>query len=316
MARLKHGGFHNSDLASPDELDTKLSSEPLLNYAYHAWAVHGRESMDDPAANARLFDFVQECRAFPIFPRGRMSLDRFGPLHVIAAFDLPLSLATADQLRDVNPPSQLERLTPLHLACVRNSRLVVEELLALRRINVNGADKDGSTPLMRVLRTSEPGDDRVVDLLLSHPDIKVNQANKAGRTPLHEAAGQERAGSVKRLLAHPKIKVNQADARGRTPFMVACACTSADGDLINLFLAHPKLKVDAVDEEGRTALMWLMMMAGNTVDIDVVKTLLEYPKIKTVHWDKRGHPTAYYARQTRRQDIMDLLISHRTSQRR
>ncbi|KAH6901145.1 hypothetical protein BKA70DRAFT_710785 [Coprinopsis sp. MPI-PUGE-AT-0042] len=315
IARLRDCGFQRSALASAEDLDEVLKTTTLLEYSYHAWSVHGRDSIQDPPSKSRLLDFVQACHAFPILPWGPMSFDLFGPLHVIAAFDLPLSMASPDQLRNPNHPSHKERLTPLHLACIRNSRLAVKELLSLPRILVNAPDKDAFTPLIWASRASNPGDDSIVNLLLSHPKIKVNQADQAGRVALHWAAELDRVSIVKRLLAHPKIKVNQADANGTTPFMTACSCASTDGDIVNLFLAHPKLKVNAVDEQGRTALMWMLRTAGNEVHIDIVKTLLAHTKIKVIHWDKSGTPTAYYVRNSRRQDIMDLFIAHNKAQR-
>jgi Ankyrin repeats (3 copies) len=310
MARLRHHGFQVSDIASEEELDAVLVSAPLLDYAYHSWYIHGRESVHEPAAHSRLSTFVRECHAFPIVPGPRAELDRFGPLHVIAAFDLPLSLAGPDQLRTLNQASDNQRLTPLHVACMQNSRVAVKELLALPRILVNAPDKDGSTPLAWASMSHTSGDADVVKLLLSHSKIKVNQANEYGLAALHCAASAGRADIVKLLLAHPKIKVNQADASGVTPFIFACSSASMDVETVKLFLAHPKVNVNAADKNGTTALMWMMVTVASMVPIDMIKAILAHPKIDPNLWDKGGQSTAYWIQRSRRQDIIDIFKAH------
>ncbi|KAH6911249.1 hypothetical protein BKA70DRAFT_55901 [Coprinopsis sp. MPI-PUGE-AT-0042] len=314
MARLRDCGFQRSALASTEELDAALNSTTLLLYAYRAWSFHGRESMHDDVAKSRLLDFVQGCHAFPILPRERGTFDRFGPLHVIAAFDLPLSLAGSDQLRNPNQPSQEQGLTPLHLACMRNSRLTVKDLLAVSRILVNAPDKEGSTPLIWASRASNHGNEATVALLLSHPKVKVNQANNAGFTALHAASAPGRTGALQILLAHSTIKINQGDNRGIAPFMIACR--SGDMDTLNLFLRQRKLNVNAVDKAGTTALMWMMLTVAAVVDIEMVKAVLAHPKIDPNLRDKAGKPASYWAYSSRRQDILDLFLNHPKAQRR
>ncbi|KAH6901138.1 hypothetical protein BKA70DRAFT_710673 [Coprinopsis sp. MPI-PUGE-AT-0042] len=314
MARLRDCGFQRSALASTQELDAALNSTPLLLYAYRAWSFHGRESMHDDVAKSRLLDFVQGCHAFPILPRERGTFDRFGPLHVIAAFDLPLSLVGPDQLRNPNLLSEEQGLSPLHLACMRNARLAVEDLLALPGILVNAPDKEGSTPLIWASRASNHGNEATVALLLAHPKIKVNQSNNTGATALHAAAGPGRSGALKLLLSHPKIKANQADVHGMTAFMHAC--TSMDADAVNLFLAHRQLKVNAVDKRGSTALILMMTMLAHIVHLDMVKAVLAHPEIDVNHVNKSGKPASYWAYRSRREDLLDLFLNHPKAQRR
>jgi ankyrin repeat protein len=314
MARLRDGGFQRSGLATTKELETALDSTPLLRYAYDAWSIHGSQAMQDSTAKSRLLDFVQGCHAFPILPRERGVFDRFGPLHVVAAFDLPLSLVNPEEIHNPNSPSPVQRLTPLHLACIRRSQLTTRELLSLPRILVNAPDRRGSTPLFWASLASKRTDKYIVELLLSHPKIKVNEANTAGETALRAAAGPGHTASLQLLLAHPKIKVNEADTRGKTPFMVAC--TSRDVDAVNLFLAHPKLKVNAADKAGTTALMWMMTTGAAVVPIEMVKAILAHPKIDPSLLDRDRIPAAYWAQVSRRKDVLDLLMNHPKAKRR
>jgi Ankyrin repeats (3 copies) len=310
MARLKDNGFQASTLASADELDAALPSAPLdlLSYAYRSWSVHGREAIHEPSACSRLSAFVQECHAFPIYPGPlRNHFDRFGPLHVAAYFNLPPSLAGPDRLRNPNQPSQKDSLTPLHLACMHNSRLAVKDLLATPRILVNAPDRMGSTPLSWATRSHGRGDEEIIKLLLSHPKVKANQVDTHGYGPLHYAAKTGRANIVKPLLAHPKIKVNQADGSGITPLTYACMNDSRDVDTVKAFLAHPKVDVNATDKLGTTALMWMMSTAAPT---DIVKAIFAHPKINLTLRDKFGHSTAYWIQHSRRKDIIELFKAH------
>ncbi|KAH6911196.1 hypothetical protein BKA70DRAFT_54747 [Coprinopsis sp. MPI-PUGE-AT-0042] len=313
MARLRDGEFQRSAIASAEDLDKTLELTPLLKYAYHAWSIHGRQSIHDPAAKLRLVNFVQGCRSFPILPRRYGKFDRFGPLHVAAAFDLSPSLAGPDQLQNLNQPSQEEGLTPLHLASMRNSRLAVEELLSLPQILVNAPDKTGSTALIWASWASDRGDEACVRLLLSHPKIKVNQASTDGMTALHSASYPGRTRTVKLLLAHPKIDVNRADNDGTTPFMIAC--TSKNTETVNAFLSHRKLKINSVDKDGRTALT-LMMLRAHQIDVDMAKALLAHPQIDVNHRDKSGSAASYYAQLSQRQDLISLFLAHPKFKRR
>lgn len=310
MTRLRDHGLQTSALASAEELEAALASAPLLHYAYHSWYVHGGESMSENAATSRLSTFVQECHAFPILPGPRSSFDRFGPLHMSSYFDLPPSLVGPDQLRNPNQTSQIEGLTPLHLACMRNSRLAVKQLLAVPRVLINDPDRKGLTPLAWAAISNGSGDAGVVKLLLSHPKVKVNQASVHGSTALQNAAALGRAPIVDLLLAHPKIKVNQADANGRTPFIFACTNQSMDPDTVKLFLAHRKVNVNAADKLGTTALMWMMSTVASMVPIDTVKAILAHPKINLKVFDKSGNSTAYWIQHSRRKEIIDLFKAH------
>ncbi|KAH6884769.1 hypothetical protein BKA70DRAFT_136865 [Coprinopsis sp. MPI-PUGE-AT-0042] len=307
MARLRDSGFQRSALASAEELDAALNSTPLLLYAYHAWAIHGRESIHEDVAKSLLLDFVQGCQGFPILPRKYAKLDRFSPLHVAAFFDLPLSMAGPSHLQNPNIVSQEEGLTPLHLACMQNSQLAVKELLSLPRILVNAPDKSGSTALIWASWASGQGDETIVELLLSHPQIKVNHASNSGTTALHHAAQPGCTGTAKVLLSHPKIKVNRPNSDGMTPFMTAC--TSMNTETVKLFLAHRKLDVNAVDRHGSTALIWMMFRA-DTIHIDMAKALLAHPKVNVNHRDKAGKTAYDWACRRQRGDLIDLLVAH------
>ncbi|KAH6901155.1 ankyrin repeat-containing domain protein [Coprinopsis sp. MPI-PUGE-AT-0042] len=307
MARLRDSGFQRSALASAEELDAALNSTPLLLYAYHAWAIHGRESIHEDVAKSLLLDFVQGCQGFPILPRKYAKLDRFSPLHVAAFFDLPLSMAGPSHLQNPNTVSQEEGLTPLHLACMQNSQLAVKELLSLPRILVNAPDKSGSTALIWASWASDQGDEIIVELLLSHPQIKVNHASNSGTTALHHAAQPGCTGTAKVLLSHPKIKVNRPNSDGMTPFMTAC--TSMNTETVKLFLAHRKLDVNAVDRHGSTALIWMMFRA-DTIHIDMAKALLAHPKVNVNRRDKAGKTAYDWACRRQLGDLIDLLVAH------
>ncbi|KAH6911280.1 hypothetical protein BKA70DRAFT_56204 [Coprinopsis sp. MPI-PUGE-AT-0042] len=295
-------GFQHSTLASKEDLDTALKSAPLLEYAYYAWADHARGSLLDEATKHRLTDFAQGCQAFPILPYKYGTFGLFGPLHVLAYFDLPVSLLGSPYLRNPNLTAQVEGLTPLHLACIGNSPLAVKELLSLSRVLVNVADKNGWTPL---IWASDLGHEHVVKVLLSHPHIKVNQAGEGGATALHRSSQAGHTATVELLLADPKINVNQrlSVEHDATPLILASQFGKTD--VVNLLLAHPKINVNLVDKaRGWSALMYAVTRPA------VVKALLAHPQIDVNQRDREGRTALHLAIRYKRKEVEGILRVH------
>ncbi|KAH6911212.1 hypothetical protein BKA70DRAFT_1560343 [Coprinopsis sp. MPI-PUGE-AT-0042] len=305
MVRLSDCGFQRSALASEGDLDGALKAQPLLEYSYHAWSDHARESLPYDAAKQRLMEFVQGCHAFPVLSHTYGTFGVIGPLHLTAAFDLPPSLAGSSQLRRPNLAATPDGLTPLHLACIRNAQRSVKELLCLPRVLINASSKAGSTAL---IYASEHGHEGVVDLLLSHPQIKVNEATPGGLTALYRAISMCRPGTVKLLLAHPKIKVNQQSRDGGTPLIIACL-RPKNMEILNALLAHPRIDVNLADKEGKTPLMYATTLVRRD-GVEVVKALLEHPQIDVNRKDKQGWPALQWARRHGTVEVKEMLLAH------
>ena len=97
------------------------------------------------------------------------------------------------------------------------------------------------------------GDHNIVAQLLEVKDIKVNQANKCGETALYWACRRGRADIVAQLLEAKGTDVNRADKDGRTPLY--WACDEGHADIVAQLIAKGA-KVNRADKDGRTPLHW------------------------------------------------------------
>ncbi|KAH6903565.1 hypothetical protein BKA70DRAFT_1155376 [Coprinopsis sp. MPI-PUGE-AT-0042] len=252
MALLTERGFQRTSFGVDSSLKRALKAKSLLAYAYNNWSTHAHKSLDDTAVAFQLSQFIQGCRAFPLWlSKQRLSAtlsdDPFidnilEPLHMVAYFDFPLSIAGSTHLRNPNNPTPGQRETPLMLSLRRKSLTAMRELLSLPGILVNVIDEDGNTPLIQAASCSEEGS---LSLLLAHPKINVNAANFFGLTALMSAASEE---ETTLLLAHPKIKPNQLDPEGRTALMNA----SFHGRLsvVQALLADARVKINLKSKDG------------------------------------------------------------------
>ncbi|KAH6879578.1 hypothetical protein BKA70DRAFT_1576192 [Coprinopsis sp. MPI-PUGE-AT-0042] len=260
LARLTDSGFLRTELNYKYELKGVLEAEPFLSYAYDSWSTHAQQSLADPLTTSRMTDFVADCHAFPvIYNRGLLLLEEFdvlGPLHLVAYFNLPITLAGSDSLRNPNEGTAGRRSTALHLACMQGHDDAVKELLHLPNIsdmkgvahlliacpglNINAAEHDGWTAL---IWASVEGHKGIVALLLSHTDIDVNAADTTHYTALIWASRRGHEEVVALLLARPDINVNAADHYKETALTEAVR--NGLEDMVRLLLTHPSIQVGA-----------------------------------------------------------------------
>ncbi|KAH6884734.1 hypothetical protein BKA70DRAFT_1166370 [Coprinopsis sp. MPI-PUGE-AT-0042] len=257
MALLTERGFQRTSLTNGYVLETTLSAEPFLAYAYEAWLIHARESLDDTSTADQLAVFIQGCSAFPI--HRAYEFETLEPLHMAAYFNLPIPLAGSASLCEPNRLTRCRRQTPLIIAVRQSSSSAVAELLRLPGILVNAADQDGYTPLMWALgyriglgythglNINEP----TMALLLAHPDIDVNACDGSGWSALVRVAERDAVDAATILLAHPNIKPNQVNPYGWTALMIASSHGSKR--VVEVLLADPRVKVDQKSEAGKTA---------------------------------------------------------------
>ncbi|KAF6763641.1 ankyrin repeat-containing domain protein [Ephemerocybe angulata] len=206
--------------------------------------------------------------------------------------------------------AQSQGQTPLTLAAQDGYEAVVQRLLAMPGIDVNGPDKTGRTPLSFA---AENGDEAVVKLLLAAPGIDVNAPDNSGWTPLSFAACGGHEAVVKLFLAAPGIDVNAPNNDGGTPLgSAACgghetvvklllaapginvaggmkALSSAARDaheaVVKLLLAVPGIDVNAADTSGWTALTWAVFKGEEAI----VQDLCAIPQIIVDVADVKRH---------------------------
>ncbi|KAH6876948.1 hypothetical protein BKA70DRAFT_1476136 [Coprinopsis sp. MPI-PUGE-AT-0042] len=276
LARLTDSGFQHTTLESSKELGQALQAETLLSYAYESWYIHAHKSLTDPLTTGRLADFVVNCHAFPVsyeplrFKFGD-NFDVLGPLHLVAYFDLPISLVGSDSRRNPNQGTAEQGETALSLACTQGYDGIVKELLYLRNILVNAADVDGTTALMWA---SAEGHEGAARPLIACPGLNVNAADNEGWTALIWASFRGYKGMVALLLSHPDIDINVANEVRSTALIVA----SEEGreEVVMLLLSHSDLDVNSANQDEDTALMQAVKEGSE----GIVRLLLAHPLIQ------------------------------------
>ncbi|KAH6868954.1 hypothetical protein BKA70DRAFT_380995 [Coprinopsis sp. MPI-PUGE-AT-0042] len=274
LARLTDSGFLHTKLNDEGELEDSLKAEPFPSYAYYSWSTHGRQSLADPLTTSRLTNFVVNCHAFPVSHDSWCCLDDFdvlGPLHLVTYFNLSITLAGSDSLRNPNQGTAKQGETALSLACMQGHDDAVKELLHLPNILVNSASFDGTTALMRA---SANGHEGAARLLFACPSLSINAADILGWTALIWASLNGHKGVVALLLSHHDIDVHVAGSMGLTALSIASE--GGQQEVVKLLLAYPNLDVNAASRGKGTALTG----AAREGKEDVVKLLLAHPSIQ------------------------------------
>ncbi|KAH6884745.1 hypothetical protein BKA70DRAFT_1574786 [Coprinopsis sp. MPI-PUGE-AT-0042] len=304
MAHLTQSGFQRATFKNANALANALITDRLLAYAYDAWSIHARESLDDRPTAQRLAHFIQGCNTFPVefaaFPHEFSTLKS---LHTAAYFSLPISLAGSANLQEPNQQASGRGTlaTPLIIAIRRNSLRAVEELLDLPLIHVNAADGNGYTPLMWALKLPQRGsvniNETILGLLLSHPDVNVNGLGGDGRSALMKASILDAEEAAKFLLAHPDIKPNQVNSAGETALMFAVFHESLR--LVRVLLADPRVKVKRKSNAGETALYLAQRAARNRIQMSQKEGYSDVVELLRAHSDRKPNHLS--------QPLMDLL---------
>ncbi|KAH6879575.1 hypothetical protein BKA70DRAFT_1474968 [Coprinopsis sp. MPI-PUGE-AT-0042] len=275
LARLADSGFLRTKLNYEYELEGALQAEPFLSYVYDSWSTHARQSLADPLTTSRLTDFVADCHAFPvIYYGGWLLLDNFdvlGPLHLVIYFNLPITLAGSDSLRNPNQGTAKRGETALSLACMQGHDDAVKELLHLPNILVNSASVDGTTALMWA---SIKGHEGAARLLIACPGLNINATEFDRWTALMWVSGSGHQGMVELFLSRPDIAINMRNENGSTG--LAIASVRGHEEVVMLLLSCPDVDVNAADQDKDTALT----KAAKNGKESVVKLLLAHPSIQ------------------------------------
>ncbi|KAH6904787.1 hypothetical protein BKA70DRAFT_519053 [Coprinopsis sp. MPI-PUGE-AT-0042] len=274
LAQLTDTGFQHTTLKSRKDLVQALQAEPFLSYAYHSWSTHAQQSLGDPLSIKRLASFVESCVAFPVLCKSLGLLPNFdvlGPLHLVAYFNFPLTLAGSDSLQNPNQGTENLGETALSLACMQGHEAAVKKLLDLPNISVNSASFDGTTALMWA---STQGLEGAASLLIAYPCLDINAADVGGWTALISAATRGHKSIVALLLSHPDVDINVASKTRNTALVLA----SKEGheEVVTLLLSCPNVDVNAANQYEATALA----KAAKAGREGIVKLLLAHPSIQ------------------------------------
>ncbi|KAH6899505.1 hypothetical protein BKA70DRAFT_1406331, partial [Coprinopsis sp. MPI-PUGE-AT-0042] len=173
MTHLTQCGFQNTTIHSEAEFVAARQADPLLAYASDSWAVHAQESLDAEDTRRLIASFVSECIAFPAYTNFNLSalFDILGPFHIVAVYNLPVSMIMQDENGDPNVMTQVNQHSALMLASSRGYEGAIASLLGHPEIQVNLVDIQGFSALMLAVHLGHRG---IVRLLLAHREIQVN----------------------------------------------------------------------------------------------------------------------------------------------
>ncbi len=194
-------------------------------------------------------------------------------------------------------------LAVYHLPCHPDAQENLRMLLHHPRIDVNRADKEGSTPLHAA---ADYGQADVLRELLNFPVIQANVTDTRGRTPLHEAAESGSAECVRLLLQNGSIDINQADKDGQTALHIALKQNHAD--CIHLLLNSPELRINQADKYGETALH----IAAEKGLPELMQKILQLPGIEVNSHARTGQTTPLMAAVPHSECVEILLNDERT----
>ena len=189
------------------------------------------------------------------------------------------------EIQDIN--ALKDGKTPLCEAVIDNNPALVEQLLAVKDINVNIKTNDGRTPLYIAISNSYTKNKtalkkaiKIIKMLLKAPSIDVNDIVFDEKiTPLYLAVQLGKLKIVKMLLEEPGVDMNQVTVDGETPLFKAVL--SGNTEIVKMLLEENDIDVNQVTTNGETPLI----RAAARGYSDIVQMLLNAPNIDIDHAD-------------------------------
>ncbi|KAK7920069.1 hypothetical protein PG985_008091 [Apiospora marii] len=163
-------------------------------------------------------------------------------------------------------------------ATARGHATVVQELLLVENVNVNGYEQGIRWP-RPILQAVDKGHTSVVEVLLRHGDIDLELTDISGYTPLLMAAKRGYT-AILQLLLEKGASVAATVERGRSA--VSFAAQNGHCDAMRLLIQN-KAEVDSCDDGGRTPLSY----AAEKGREDAVRLLID----EGARIDSEGKPT-------------------------
>jgi len=182
---------------------------------------------------------------------------------------------------DVNWQGKHFGWSGLHWAVNNNSIDLLEDLLATGNVDVNIADSEQETPLMRACQL---GQEEMVRVLCQARGVDLNLRDNRGKTALLHAVVEGLTGCVEILKEAGGVDWNSRDEDGESALSVAVDQGYADILEIILSVPAPYLELGFSDINGRNiAQIAVEAEAGNdkmkeVEDQDDVEAVIEEPK--------------------------------------
>ena len=159
---------------------------------------------------------------------------------------------------------ELTKTTLLHYeAAVGDAQSV--RLLVNHNANCNARDRMDRTPLHCVL--DGEGDDRpdIVEVLINAGAV-LDAQDRSGRTPLHWAVSNKFNESARKLIASG-ASIHAIDAAGQSVLHRAVSWSNLE--MVKLLISQG-VNIDVKDNDGRTPLLFYVMRANYTCNMDIV----------------------------------------------
>ncbi|CAG2196436.1 Ankyrin repeat domain-containing protein 7,Ankyrin repeat domain-containing protein 26 [Mytilus edulis] len=201
--------------------------------------------------------------------------------------------------KDVNGLDK-ENRTPLHLACVKGNKPVVQELLEWHA-KPNIGDNEGKTPLLKAVECKK---EDCVMLLLQHT-ADVDTRDRLGDTAVHVAVKNSFT-NILRLLIKSGADINIRNKNGFAPLHLA---VKNKKDEVTKILLQNRADFDVMDADGRTPLMYACYEGAITQVKDLI-TVGADTQIK----DTKGFNAEDIANQKGQHACSHLLIEHNNKQ--
>ena len=190
--------------------------------------------------------------------------------------------------------------TLLCIAAYHGHTAVVRELLSIRGIDVNLAQRGGTTPLYFA---AQEGYVEIVRLLSETRAVNVNLLTSEGAAPLHIAAQKGHEPVIRVFLANPKTNVNVRKPSGATSLFIA-AQKNFPG-IVELLIERGANVNLGLSVEGSVPLI----IAAISNHVAVARLLTQAPGIKVNMVTKDGVTALCVAAQKGAEEIVRLLLS-------
>lgn len=245
---------------------------------------------------------------------------------------------------DVNIRDSTNSRTPLHLAAMQGSQVLMKRLLDVTEVDVQAKAADGYLPVhyaaahsMQATQSwfSDDTEDDSDDILLRlcvHG--AVNSRTTQGRGPLHLATQAGHIAALKVFLAHPDLDIDMRDTHGDTALHLAesndvsgmllgkgldasvqntdgdtalhCALRSRSAELIHFLMDHSRLDAHIQNKKGEH----YMHIAAAKWDLQMFKQIVTTPPHRDLNLpDGNGETALHIAARSENIDIVEFLLS-------
>jgi ankyrin repeat protein len=263
---LSHHEFGNGFCQTHEDLEIRLRSNALYDYAACHWGHHARNVS---IACQETIDFIQrtanvEASSQVLFGRGYWPVPRHTTcLHLAAYFGLDELVTLLLQRGHDSKPRDSEGRTPLSWAARNGHSGVVKILLATTDVN-DVCDYSGRSPLSWAAGN---GHEAIVKLLLSTGRVNPDSKDNYRRTPFSWAVERGHRAIAELLLRTGKVDAGLKDLTGRSPLFWAIA--SRDEATVRLILSAGNVDVNSRDLVNRTPLSY----APNTTITNLLRQM-------------------------------------------